>query len=75
MVCVRGSCKVLIDDGKRQCRILLDSSDIGLFVPEMNWGCQYEYSKDAILLVFASDLYDTEDYISNYIEFKKIKGS
>ncbi len=35
----------------------------------MTWGIQYRYSRDAILLVFASDLYDPEDYIRDYEEF------
>ncbi|NOJ50947.1 WxcM-like domain-containing protein [Bradyrhizobium archetypum] len=29
----------------------------------MIWGSQFRYSADAMLLVFASDYYDSDDYI------------
>uniref|UniRef100_UPI0031455253 GtrA family protein n=2 Tax=Pseudomonas sp. TH15 TaxID=2796381 RepID=UPI0031455253 len=32
-------------------------------------GVQYKYSADAVLLVFASHYYDSEDYIRNYDQF------
>ena len=32
----------------------------------MIWGIQYDYSPDAVLLVFASDYYETDDYIRDY---------
>jgi hypothetical protein len=35
----------------------------------MTWGSQYDYSPDAVLLVFASHFYDAADYIRNYDEF------
>jgi UDP-2-acetamido-3-amino-2,3-dideoxy-glucuronate N-acetyltransferase len=35
----------------------------------MVWGTQYKYSKDALLLVFASHAYDPNDYIRAYDEF------
>jgi hypothetical protein len=35
----------------------------------MMWGTQYNYSPDAVLLVFASHEYDARDYIRDYDEF------
>jgi hypothetical protein len=35
----------------------------------MVWGIQYKYSKDAVLLVFASEYYDPDDYIRDYDQF------
>jgi hypothetical protein len=35
----------------------------------MVWGSQYNYSPDAVLLVFASHEYDTDDYIRDYDEY------
>ena len=35
----------------------------------MTWTTQYKYSRDAVLLVFASDKYDPEDYIRDYDEY------
>ena len=43
--------------------------ELGLYIPPMIWAVQYKYSADALLLVFASDHYDPDDYIRDYDEF------
>jgi uncharacterized RmlC-like cupin family protein len=58
-----------VDYGERREEILLDSPGVGLHVPPMVWSVQYKYSRDATLLVLASDVYDADDYIRNYDEF------
>lgn len=69
LICVHGSCRVLLDDGRRRCEVTLDSPDLGVFMPPMIWGTQYKYSADAVLLVFASHSYDGKDYLRSYDEF------
>lgn len=69
LICVHGSCRVLLDDGTHRCEVTLDSPDIGVFMPAMIWGTQYRYSRDAVLLVFASRLYEDQDYLRTYVEF------
>lgn len=71
LICVRGACSVLADDGERREEYRLDSPTIGLYLPPMTWGVQYKYSADAVLLVFASDYYDPSDYIRSYDQFLK----
>jgi UDP-2-acetamido-3-amino-2,3-dideoxy-glucuronate N-acetyltransferase len=75
LVCLQGSCSVLADDGKNRMEVLLDSPDKGIYLPPMVWGVQYKYTKDALLLVFASDHYDAADYIRNYSEFIQLVKS
>jgi len=70
LICVRGSCSVVADDGENKAEVLLDSPDQGLYLPPMTWGVQYKYSADAMLLVFASHYYDAADYIREYDEFQ-----
>ena len=69
LVCVNGSVRVLADDGRHRREFLLDSPDSGLHLPPMTWGTQYQYSPDAVLLVFASHAYDAGDYIRDYGDF------
>jgi hypothetical protein len=69
LVCLHGSCRVLLDDGVRRCEVMLDRPDMGVFMPEMIWGTQYRYSPDATLLVFASRPYEADDYLRTYDEF------
>ena len=69
LICLHGSCRVLLDDGEKRCEIILDRPDMGVFMPAMIWGTQYRYSPDAVLLVFASHPYEAEDYLRTYDEF------
>jgi UDP-2-acetamido-3-amino-2,3-dideoxy-glucuronate N-acetyltransferase len=69
LLCVSGSVRVLADDGVHRDEFTLDSPDCGLHLPPMIWGTQYRYSADAVLLVFASQEYDPDDYIRDYGEF------
>lgn len=69
LICLHGSCRVLLDDGDRRFEVTLDRPDMGVFMPEMIWGTQYRYSPDAVLLVFASRPYEADDYLRNYDDF------
>lgn len=69
LVCIRGSCSAIADDGNVRQEFRLDQCDVGLFMPPMTWGTQYRYSSDAMLLVLASDYYDPADYIRQYDTF------
>lgn len=69
LVCVRGSCSVVADDGQQRVEVALDAPNRGLYLPAMTWGTQYKHSPDAVLLVFASDHYDGADYIREYGQF------
>jgi acetyltransferase-like isoleucine patch superfamily enzyme/dTDP-4-dehydrorhamnose 3,5-epimerase-like enzyme len=66
LVCVKGSCSVMVDDGKKRAEYQLTTPSKALFVPPMIWCVQYKYTRDAVLLVFASHRYDEKDYIRNY---------
>ncbi|WP_414604591.1 WxcM-like domain-containing protein [Stenotrophomonas sp. AR029] len=72
LICVKGSVRVLADDGTRRDEFVLDSPSVGLHLPPMIWGTQYQYSPGAVLLVFASENYDGDEYIRQYDEFIKL---
>lgn len=74
LICVKGSCMVVADDGTQRREFLLDRPNLGVFLPAMTWGIQYKYSSDAVLLVFASEYYDASDYIRDYSEFMALAG-
>jgi UDP-2-acetamido-3-amino-2,3-dideoxy-glucuronate N-acetyltransferase len=76
LVCVKGSVGVVVDDGERRDQLRLDSPQVGLHLPPMVWGIQYQFSPDAVLLVLASRRYEAEDYIRSYDEFlAAVRGS
>ncbi|MEN4644434.1 WxcM-like domain-containing protein [Pantoea agglomerans] len=69
LVAVKGTVHVVADDGKNRQEFVLDAPNKGVYLPEKTWGIQYQYSHDAILLVFASEYYADEDYIRDYDDF------
>ncbi len=71
LVCIHGSCKILLDDGKEKKVVPLEKPYEGLYVSSNMWREMYDFSPDAVLLVLASALYDENDYIRNYEEFLK----
>lgn len=69
LVATKGSVHVTADDGGRKEEFVLDRANKGIYLPPMIWGTQFNFSSDAVLLVFASDYYDDEDYVKSYEEF------
>jgi len=69
LICVRGSCSVVVDDGVSRAEVELRGPSTAVYIPPMVWGTQYRYSNDALLMVLASEPYDNSDYIRSYDEF------
>ncbi len=69
LVALRGSVQVLCDDGRERQEFVLDGPDLGLYMPPLVWGTQYQYTGDAVLLVLASHHYDPADYVRDYETF------
>ena len=70
LICVNGSCEILLDDGKEKSIIKLENRNEGLFIEKMVWHEMFNFSADCVLIVLASDYYDEKDYIRDYNEFK-----
>lgn len=69
LICIKGECSVLVDDGRTREEIRLDNPRLGVYMAPMIWGVQYKFSPDAVLLVVASAPYDSKDYVRDYDEF------
>jgi acetyltransferase-like isoleucine patch superfamily enzyme len=69
LVALAGELSCLVDDGSDREEIRLAKPDVGLHIPPMIWGTQWRYTRNAVLLVFASHPYDAADYIRDYEEF------
>lgn len=75
LICVHGTVSLVVDDGTNRAQVALNSPTVGVHLPPMVWGVQYQYSPGAVLLVFASHYYDAADYIRDYDEFVELVGS
>ena len=68
---VAGSFNVVIDDGKERKTIELNRAFRGLYICPMVWRELSNFSSGAVCLVIASRLYEEDDYIREYAEFKR----
>ena len=74
LICVKGNCKILLDDGTEKQEILLDKPYEGLYIANNIWREMFDFSEDAVLMVLASEKYDEADYIRNYNDFLTFVG-
>jgi dTDP-4-dehydrorhamnose 3,5-epimerase-like enzyme len=71
-VVLKGSCRFLLDDGTEKIELLLDNPSQGLYIESFIWREMFDFSEDCVLMVLADSIYDEDDYIRDYEEFKKI---
>ena len=69
LICVSGSCTIVLDDGENRSEVVLSNPSEGLYIGPNLWREMKDFSEGAVLLVLASDFYDEADYIRNYDEF------
>lgn len=75
LICIHGTCKILLDNGKEKKIVSLEKPYEGLYVANDMWREMYDFSKDAVLMVLASDYYNENDYIRDYDKFlESLKG-
>lgn len=74
LICIHGSCKILLDNGNEKKLVPLEKPYEGLYVANNMWHEMFEFSEGAVLMVLASELYDESDYIRNYEEFLNFYG-
>ena len=75
LINVCGTSKVKMDNGNETEVIELNRPRMGLYIPTMVWKDMYDFSKDSVLLVLASEHYDADEYIRDYDAYlREIKG-
>ncbi|QJI28189.1 WxcM-like domain-containing protein [Pseudomonas sp. ADAK18] len=74
-VCISGRCLMKLDDGTNQEEVWLDSPVKAILIRKMIWREMHQFSPDCVLLVLASELYNEQDYIRNYSDFKLLAKS
>ena len=68
-ICVYGSCRVVLDNGRTRAEAVLDSPLKGLVIGNYTWRELHDFSSDCVVLVLASEHYDETDYIRDYNVF------
>ena len=73
IVAVSGSFTVTLDDGNVKRSFTLNRPYQGLLLVPGIWRELGDFSSGSVCLVFASELYDKDDYIHDYDEFLKFR--
>lgn len=62
-ICLKGSCVIFNNDNEKKEEFLLDSPDKCLILEPKDWHQMHSFSADALLIVFASEYFEQNDYI------------
>jgi dTDP-4-dehydrorhamnose 3,5-epimerase-like enzyme len=62
-ICIKGRCKIYNNDSEREEVFSLDKPHKCLILDCRDWHKMYDFSKNAILMVLASEIFDESDYI------------
>lgn len=71
LVNIKGSVKILTDDGNQKEHFVLDQPHIGVYIPKMVWKEMFDFSEDSVLLVLSNLPYQEHEYIRDYSQFIK----
>lgn len=72
LVCVAGSCDILLDNGHEREIVRLDRPDVGIYIHGLIWREMMHFSPDCVLLALVDRPYDPQDYIHDYNEFRSL---
>jgi dTDP-4-dehydrorhamnose 3,5-epimerase-like enzyme len=72
IVCLNGSCKFLLDNGKEKHEVELTRPDRALYIGKNMWREMMHFSYGCVLLVLANEYYCEKEYIRNYEEFLRL---
>lgn len=71
LICVTGSCKIKLDNGKSSEVVELNSPELALYIGKNIWREMFDFSQGCVLMVLASEYYNPEEYIRDYQDFLK----
>lgn len=75
IIALSGSFDVVLHDGENEQRFSLNRSYYGLLVPKMYWRKLENFSTNSLALIVSDKLYDVNDYIRDFEEFKTLKNA
>ena len=65
-ICVTGSCRFVLDNGKQREELILNGTEKGILIDGLVWREMHDFSPNCVLMVLASEYYDELDYIRDY---------
>ncbi|MFV0605972.1 MAG: sugar 3,4-ketoisomerase [Niabella sp.] len=72
IVALSGGFEVSLHNGTEELRFSLNRSYYGLYVPKLHWRKMENFSTNSLALIVSDKIYNLEDYIEDFDEFKKV---
>ena len=72
LIAVSGTCDVIVEDGIKRNIYHLDTPNKILYLDKMIWKTMTNFSKNCVLLVLSDSLYNKNEYIRDYEQYKKL---
>lgn len=74
IIALSGSFDVVINDGINETKYSLNRSYYGLYIPKMYWRRLENFSTNSLAIIVSDKKHDSNDYIRDFDDFKKIKN-
>lgn len=74
IIALSGSFDIILNDGKTEEKFSLNRSNYGLYIPKMYWRKMENFSTNALALIVSDMVYNENDYIRDFKEFKELKN-
>lgn len=73
IVALSGSFDIILNNGEKEQKFSLNKPYSGLFVPNLIWRRIENFSNNSLALVVSSKEYESNDYIMDFDQFKRVK--
>ena len=74
IVALSGSFDLILHNGIEEERYALNRSYYGVYVPKMHWRKIENFSTNSLALIVSDMIFDADDYIYDFEEFKNLKN-
>lgn len=72
LIAVSGSCDVIVEDASKKIIYSLNAPNKILYLDKMVWKTMTNFSNNCVLLVLSDSLYDKDEYIRDFEQYKKL---
>jgi len=66
LLCLNGSCDILLDNGRERETVHLDTPEWGIYIHGFVWREMMHFSENCVLLALVDKPYDPADYVYDY---------
>lgn len=74
LLCLNGSCNILLDNGKERQVIHLDKPNEGIYIHSFVWREMSHFAPNTVFLAIVDKKYDINDYIFDYAAVAENNG-